>query len=804
MALATACVADGDRVAQVAEALTQCPGPNILQGVDVSEWQGNIDWGAVAASGVAFAVTRVSDGFYQDPYFDQNWAGIRNAGMVRGVYQFFRPGRDAVGQADLLLRRIGSLQPGDLPPVLDVEVTDGVGPAEMNAQIHRWVDRIRAGTGRAPMIYTGSYFWDDNVGTGDFADLPLWLPAYSPWCPRLPNAWARWRIHQYSSDGNVPGIGGRVDVNRFDGTPADLRVLAAGTCSAHCEGAVAVHADCTRDDCGASGAACQAQGDAVRCVMPPRGSFDSAGCDVVAGWAQDPGAPDAALAVHVYVDGPAGSGATAFVATAGEHRADLCGAIGSCDHGFVASTPASVRDGRAHTLYAYAISATGGPLNPPLPGSPRTVRCAVPEVADVNGDGRADLMQFRGDWGAIPVCLSLGAGWSCRNLPATDVDESGAPGNAGSGIFEGATPLFGHFNDDPWIDVVEFGGAGGRLPVCASLVTGWSCRALAAPYAGGAFPAAPDGSAVYPGATALIGDFDGDHRSDVVQFNAGWQSLPVCRSLGTGWSCRNLGANAAGGAGTGNGGSGIHAGSTALVGDFDGDGRSDVLQWNPAGTTLPVCRSIATGWSCADLAATHVGPGDGGNAGSGVWADATPLLGDFDGDGRTDLIEYRPHAPTLPVCLSLGTGWSCRELAATHVGGDFGAGIGGSGIHGGVALTGDFNGDGRTDVVQYDDGGQSLPVCLSLGTGWSCANRAATRAGDAGPAGNGGSGIFAHGTPLVGDFDGDGRDDVLQYQADGWTTIPVCLSLGTGWSCRALAADYTGGVGAGVGGSGVY
>src|SRR4051812_32614939 len=89
-------------VGTAAEEIVVCPGPVTVLGIDVSYYQGTIDWGAVKASGREFAITRINDGNFMDPKFDENWAGIKAAGMIRGAYQFFRPGMDASAQADVV------------------------------------------------------------------------------------------------------------------------------------------------------------------------------------------------------------------------------------------------------------------------------------------------------------------------------------------------------------------------------------------------------------------------------------------------------------------------------------------------------------------------------------------------------------------------------------------------------------------------------------------------------------------------------------------------------------------------------
>jgi lysozyme len=209
------------------EEVVVCPGPNVVKGIDVSVYQGNIDWAAVKGSGIEFAIARVSDGTFKDTKFDQNWPAMKAAGLIRGSYQFFEPGGDPNAQADLMIQKVGMLGAGDLPCVLDVEATGGQSAATIVANIHTWFDKIKAGTGKTPFIYTGKYFWKDNVASNaDFADIPLWLAAYVSPCPNTPDPWTSWVMWQYSSTGNIPGISGNVDEDEFNGTLQDLKVFA--------------------------------------------------------------------------------------------------------------------------------------------------------------------------------------------------------------------------------------------------------------------------------------------------------------------------------------------------------------------------------------------------------------------------------------------------------------------------------------------------------------------------------------------------------------------------------------------------
>src|SRR5262249_46213493 len=79
-------------------------------------------------------------------------------------------------------------------------------------------------------VYTGKYFWQDNVAnTKEFNDHVLWIAAYGPTCPNLPDgAWSNWGFFQYTDAESVPGITGNVDGDKFNGTLADLQALAGG------------------------------------------------------------------------------------------------------------------------------------------------------------------------------------------------------------------------------------------------------------------------------------------------------------------------------------------------------------------------------------------------------------------------------------------------------------------------------------------------------------------------------------------------------------------------------------------------
>ncbi len=225
---------DGTATAQ--SALTVCASGPTVEGIDVSKWQGNIDWHAVAAGGKVFGITKLSQGATIDPTFQRNWDGMKAAGLIRGAYQWFLPNQDPIAQADLAVSVLGRLGPGDLPVMADVEAAAPYpSPSVYAARLRQWVDRVTQGTGKKPIIYSGYYYWAGALGNSpQFADLPLAHAQYTlAACPRIPDVWSRWTIWQYRGggvpgipDGSSPGVAGAVDNDRFNGSLADLKAFA--------------------------------------------------------------------------------------------------------------------------------------------------------------------------------------------------------------------------------------------------------------------------------------------------------------------------------------------------------------------------------------------------------------------------------------------------------------------------------------------------------------------------------------------------------------------------------------------------
>ena len=209
----------------------------MIELIDVSQWQGFIDWPRVATSGINGAIVKCIDGRLPDidPRFTENWRALSQTSLVRGSYAFARPATDDGGAADGRAEAqdyastMLAQDPGDdWIAVVDLE-RGGMDPSHSAQQnidfLAAWVETCEAELGRSPWIYTGKYTWLERMDwTTLFDHLPLWQASYTSSPPEMP--WPLTTLWQYTSEGSVSGIVGRVDRNIFYGTDSELRALA--------------------------------------------------------------------------------------------------------------------------------------------------------------------------------------------------------------------------------------------------------------------------------------------------------------------------------------------------------------------------------------------------------------------------------------------------------------------------------------------------------------------------------------------------------------------------------------------------
>jgi lysozyme len=202
-----------------------------LAGIDVSEYQGEIDWQAVADSGVSFCFVKCSEGAESgDPMFASNWAAMKSVGIIRSAYHFFVASKDPVVQANNFLRRTQKVwENSDLPPVLDLEKTYFLNPSSVIDRAQIWLNTVEKALGRKPILYTFPNFWHEGLGDIQrLSNYPLWIAHYETDTPWIPGGWKDWAFHQYSESGSTPGIEGDCDLNNFKGNLDDLQKLVKG------------------------------------------------------------------------------------------------------------------------------------------------------------------------------------------------------------------------------------------------------------------------------------------------------------------------------------------------------------------------------------------------------------------------------------------------------------------------------------------------------------------------------------------------------------------------------------------------
>ncbi|MBS7698220.1 MULTISPECIES: GH25 family lysozyme [unclassified Chelatococcus] len=205
-----------------------------IHGIDVSRWQGDIDWNAVRRGGVYFAwIKSTEGGDHKDPKFEENWYAAKAAGVPRGAYHFTywcRPAREQVEW----FKQVVPYDPEALPPVLDVEwnghsktCPKTIPRAQARAEMRIMLEEMERAYGKRPVIYTDITFFNDVI-KDDFEAYPIWVRSIRRY-PTSRFDHRNWWFWQYTAVGQVPGIKEKVDRNAFFGTASMWEKFLNGT-----------------------------------------------------------------------------------------------------------------------------------------------------------------------------------------------------------------------------------------------------------------------------------------------------------------------------------------------------------------------------------------------------------------------------------------------------------------------------------------------------------------------------------------------------------------------------------------------
>jgi len=257
-----------------------------IRGIDVAAWEPNINWEKVCAQDIRYVFIKATQGDFADRLFTSHWTGAKRVGILRGAYHFIDPRLSGRVQAETFLRTV-KLEPGDLPPVLDLEDLADVAPTEIpvkkglkpqkqgkggnkgvpvekgtkggkpnlntsgvpNTQVidcaQTWLSIVERETGRKPILYSSPSYLDSRLRMPN-GKLPAWAMSHVLWIanylnhevtendlPLQPKGWSNWTFWQYSEHGFLDGIltedgtlPTRVDLNFFRGTLEELYALA--------------------------------------------------------------------------------------------------------------------------------------------------------------------------------------------------------------------------------------------------------------------------------------------------------------------------------------------------------------------------------------------------------------------------------------------------------------------------------------------------------------------------------------------------------------------------------------------------
>jgi lysozyme len=191
-----------------------------IQGIDVSEHQGEIDWTKIDRRSVNFVFMKATEGGdFRDRQFQRNWAGAKKAGIIRGAYHFFTFCKAGALQAQNFIDAV-PVDRDILPPVIDLEFAGNCqnrpSPVALDRELTAYIQKVTNVYRQQPILYVTNEFYTAYL-QGKFTKYAIWISDFYT-TPDLNRDDREWLFWQYSERGRVAGIDGMVDLNVFNGT----------------------------------------------------------------------------------------------------------------------------------------------------------------------------------------------------------------------------------------------------------------------------------------------------------------------------------------------------------------------------------------------------------------------------------------------------------------------------------------------------------------------------------------------------------------------------------------------------------
>ena len=193
-------------------------------GIDISQYQGTIDWENLEAIEeqfeIKFVVVRATAGSKKvDRNFKKNWKNLSSTVYIQGAYHYYRPDENSTDQAKNFIKNV-KLRKGHLPPILDIEkMPKGQSMGKLKEGLQNWLTIVEKQFGVKPIIYTGEKYFEDFL-QDDFLNYKFWIANYNPWKEKIEDEYLMW---QFTEKAQLHGVNELVDVNVFNGNVDDLK-----------------------------------------------------------------------------------------------------------------------------------------------------------------------------------------------------------------------------------------------------------------------------------------------------------------------------------------------------------------------------------------------------------------------------------------------------------------------------------------------------------------------------------------------------------------------------------------------------